>query len=45
MKFKILIFLLIFNSCTVNYTKQENRTAYNTRGFAYIYNTSDYENK
>ncbi len=45
MKFKILIFLLILNSCTVNYTKQENRTAYNTRGFAYIYNTSDYENK
>ena len=45
MKFKF-IFLVIFTiSCTSNYTKLDNRAPYNSKGFALVYNESDYENK
>ena len=44
MKFNILIFFFLL-SCSSNYTKLENRKPYNSTGFAYIYNESDYENK
>ena len=45
MKFKFIILLLIFYSCTINTTKIENKPAYNTKGFAYIFNDIDYKNK
>jgi hypothetical protein len=45
MKYKILIILFFFISCSPHYTKIDNRKAYNSTGFAYIYNTQDYENK
>mgnify|MGYP001267126005 CR=1 FL=1 len=41
-KFLLLIFLV---SCTTNYTKIKNLTPLNSKGFAYIYNVEDYENK
>ena len=44
MKFKILIFILIV-SCSTNLTKLENRSPYNSKGFAYIYNDKDFKNK
>ena len=44
MKFKlIIIFFLV--SCASNTTKLENRSPYTSKGFAYIYNQEDYENK
>ena len=45
MKYKIIILLFFILSCSQNYTKTNNRNSYNATGFAYIYNTTDYENK
>ncbi len=46
MKFKILITIFFFiSSCASNITKIDNKTAYSAKGFAYIYDDSDYENK
>ena len=45
MKYKILFLIIFLNSCTVNTTKLENRSPFNSKGFAIIYNESDYENK
>jgi rare lipoprotein A (peptidoglycan hydrolase) len=45
MKFKILIIFLLLISCSSNYTKLDNRKPYNAKGFAYIYNEKDFENK
>ena len=45
MKFKILIFIFFAYSCSPNYTKLDNRKPYSSKGFAYIYNTDDYEKK
>ena len=45
MKYKILLIIFFLNSCTVNTTKLENRSPFNSKGFAIIYNESDYENK
>ena len=44
MKFRFIIVLFIFYSCTTNTTKIENKPAYNTKGFAYIFNDIDYKN-
>ena len=41
MKFNILIIFLIISSCSSNYTKISNKTPYNSKGFAYIYNSLD----
>ena len=38
MKFNILIIFLIITSCSSNYTKISNKSPYNSKGFAYIYN-------
>ena len=45
MKFKFIFFLIFIFSCTSNYTKLDNRAPYNSKGFALVYNESDYENK
>ena len=45
MKFRLLIVLFFLESCSPNYTKIDNRKPYNSTGFAYIFNESDYENK
>ena len=45
MKFKFIFFFIFIFSCTSNYTKLDNRAPYNSKGFALVYNESDYENK
>ena len=45
MKYNILFIIFFFTSCTINTTKLENRTPYNSKGFAYIYNEKHYEDK
>ena len=44
MKFNLLILIIIFTSCSTNYTKIDNRKPYNAKGFAYIYDQRDQEN-
>ena len=41
MKYNILIIFWIIASCSSNYTKISNKTTYNSKGFAYIYNSLD----
>ncbi len=45
MKFKISIIFLLLVSCATNYTKSQNKIPYNSKGFAYIFNEADYQNK
>ena len=45
MKFKIFIFFFFIVSCSTHYTKLDNRKPYSSTGFAYIYNSDDYEAK
>ena len=45
MKYKILILIILLTSCSAHTTKLENRTPYISKGFAYIYNDYDYDNK
>ena len=45
MKYKIIILLFFTLSCSQHYTKTNNKNSYNATGFAYIFNTADYENK
>ena len=45
MKFKIFTCLFFLVSCSPHYTKLDNRKPYNSKGFAYIYNQNDYQNK
>ena len=45
MKYSILFIYFLLISCSNNYTKFENRSPYNSKGFAYIYKKSDFENK
>ena len=44
MKFRFIILIFIFYSCSTNTTKIENKPAYNSTGFAYIFNDIDYKN-
>ena len=45
MKYKILILIILLTSCSAHTTRLENRSPYISKGFAYIYNEYDYENK
>ena len=45
MKSKLFFLIFLITSCTTNYTKFENRSPYNAKGFAYVFNLNDYENK
>ena len=45
MKFKIFIFFFFIVSCSTHYTKLDNRKPYSSTGFAYIYNSDDYDAK
>ena len=45
MKYKILILIILLTSCSAHTTRLENRSPYISKGFAYIYNEHDYENK
>ena len=45
MKFKLFTIFFIITACTTQTTKFDNRTPYNSKGFAYIFNDKDYEDK
>ena len=45
MRFKLLFLIVFLYSCSTNITKIENRSPYISKGFAYIYNDYDYQNK
>lgn len=45
MKFRFYIIILFLLSCSTNYTSNNNKIAYNSKGFAYLYNDRDYSNK
>ena len=45
MKYRILVLIFLLTSCTTYSTKLENRKPFNSKGFAYIFNEKDYENK
>jgi len=45
MKFNLIFILILMTSCAPNYTKLENKEAYNSKGFALIFNEQDYNNK
>ncbi len=45
MKFKLFCIFLLIVSCSSNYTTLDKKGPYNSKGFAYIYNEQDYQNK
>ncbi len=47
MKYKILIIILLFLnfSCAQNYYKNNQKKPYNSKGFAYIFNETDYNDR
>ena len=45
MKFKLAVFIFLFLFSCTSTSKLNKKTPYNSSGFAYIYNDSDYENK
>ena len=46
MKFKILILIFLFSSCTQgNFNSSNSKVFFSSKGLAYIYNNKDYENK
>ena len=45
MKFKLIFFLIFIVSCTAHTTKIDNRIPYNSKGFAYIFNENDFNEK
>ena len=45
MKYSFILSAILLFSCTSNITKLENRSPYSSKGFAFIYNDEDYNNK
>tara|TARA_Y100000591_G_C21666838_1_gene610778 strand:- start:95 stop:832 length:738 start_codon:yes stop_codon:yes gene_type:complete len=45
MKFKLILFFLLFFSCTSELTTLNQKKPYAAKGFAYIYNDADYNEK
>ena len=45
MKYKLIILFLLLISCAQNYSKSELKKPFNSKGFAYIYNHLDFEEK
>ncbi len=45
MKFKLILIFFIISSCAQYSTGRDNKSAYNSKGFAYIFNDMDYENR
>ena len=41
MRFNIIFIIILLSSCSANITKLENRSPYNSKGFAYIFKESD----
>lgn len=45
MKYKLFLIYLVITSCTINSTSIDKRIPLNSKGFAYIYNDFDYDQK
>ena len=45
MSYRLIILFLILTSCAQNYTNSEKNKPFVSKGFAYIYNAEDFENK
>ena len=45
MNYRLIILFLILTSCAQNYTNSEKNKPFVSKGFAYIYNDEDFENK
>ena len=45
MKFKLIIIFFFILSCAQNYSSLKKDSSYNSKGFAYIYNDIDFDNK
>ena len=45
MKYKLIILILLLTSCTQNYSNPNSNKSFNSKGFAYIYNDDDFNNK
>ena len=45
MKYNIIFILLFFTSCTQNYSSINKKIPFSSKGFAYIYNDKDYDEK
>ena len=45
MKYKIILILFLFSSCSPQMTTLNLKVPYSTKGFAYIYNENDFEEK
>ena len=45
MNYKLIILFLILTSCAQNYTSSEKNKPFVSKGFAYIYNDEDFQNK
>ena len=45
MKYNIILIFLFLLSCNKNYYNTKVKTTYNSKGFAFIYNESDFDNK
>ena len=45
MNYRLIILFLILTSCAQNYTNSEKNKPFVSKGFAYIYNAEDFQNK
>ncbi len=45
MKYKLLIIIFLLTSCSANYTQIKNKIPFNSKGFAYIYNEQDFNDR
>ena len=45
MKYKIILLFIIITSCSKNYSSIDSKSLFNSKGFAYIYNERDFEDK
>ena len=45
MNYRLIILFLILTSCAQNYKNSERNKPFVSKGFAYIYNAEDFENK
>ena len=45
MKFKLFFVIILLTSCSANYNQIKNKTPFNSKGFAYIYNEQDFNDK
>ena len=45
MKYKIILLFILITSCSQNFSSIDSKKPFNSKGFAYIYNEKDFENR